>query len=79
MTVGVVALNVRRLMYQSLIWATVLGNEARRLAAALDAKDMKRAADALVDRVRRNAKFSRDLFRGMVRVHEPQAVELAGA
>jgi len=39
-------------MYQSLIWATVLGNEARGLAAALDAQDMERAANALVDRVR---------------------------
>jgi len=52
MTVGVLALNVRRLMYQSLIWPAVLGNEARRLAAALDAQDMERAANALVDRVR---------------------------
>ena len=77
MTAGVLALNVRRLMYQSLIWAAVLGNEARRLAAALDAQDMERAANALVDRARRNSQLGRDLLRGVVRVDQPQAVELA--
>jgi len=69
--------NVRRLMYQSLIGATVLGNDARRLSAAGNAKDCKRLADALVDGVRRNAELDRDLFGRKQLVDEPQAVKLA--
>jgi len=59
----VVALNVRRLMYQPLIWAGVLGNDARGLAAALDAKDVQGTANALVDGVRRDCELAGDLFR----------------
>jgi len=46
------ALNVRRLMYQSLIWAAVLSDDARCLTAALDSKDVERSSHALVDGVR---------------------------
>ena len=46
------ALNVRRLMYQSLIWAAVLSDDARCLTAALDSKDVERSSDALIDGVR---------------------------
>ena len=49
---SLVRLNVRRLMYQSLIWSAVLRDEARRLGAALDAEDLERLADALIDGVR---------------------------
>jgi hypothetical protein len=44
--------NVRRLMYQSLIWWSVLVDQARRLAAAVNTKDLKRLPDALVYGVR---------------------------
>jgi len=44
-----VELNIRRLMYQPLIWAAVLGDEASGLATALHAEDVQRAANALVD------------------------------
>ena len=37
-------LNVRRLMYQTLIWPAVLGDDARGLGASFDAKKRRRAA-----------------------------------
>ena len=46
------ALNVRRLMYQPLIWPELLRNQARRLRTPLDAEDVERAANALINRVR---------------------------
>ena len=57
-----VALNVRRLMYQSLIWAGTLGNDARGLAAALHAKDVQRPPNALVHGVRRDVELARNLL-----------------
>jgi hypothetical protein len=66
-------------MYQTLIWAAVLGDDARGLAAALDSKDVKRAADALVDGMRRDIKFGRDFLGRQVLVDQPQAIELARA
>ncbi len=42
-------LNVRRLMYQSLIWSAVLGNQARGLGPPLDAQHLQGAADSLID------------------------------
>jgi hypothetical protein len=39
-------------MYQTLIWAAVAGDEAGGVGAALDPKDLERAADALVDGMR---------------------------
>src|SRR2546423_14399380 len=42
-------LNVRRLMYQSLIWSAVLGNKARCLGAAFDAERRQRLTHTLVD------------------------------
>jgi hypothetical protein len=66
-------------MYQTLIWAAVLGNDARRLAPALDAEDVERAADALVDGVRRDMKFGRDFLGRKMLVDQPQAIELARA
>ena len=49
---GCAALNVRRLMYQSLIWAVHLRDEARGLGAAFDTQRVERAANSLVDRMR---------------------------
>ena len=54
--------NVRRLMYQSLIWTSLTGDETRGLAAALDAEDLERAPDALIDRMRRNSELGGDFF-----------------
>jgi hypothetical protein len=44
--------NVRRLMYQPLIWTLGLSDYASRLRTPLDAQDCQRLADALVDRMR---------------------------
>ena len=64
-------------MYQSLIWLGVLRDDARRLGSALDTQGLKRAADSLVDGVRRDIELSRNLFRGQVLVDEAEAFELA--
>jgi hypothetical protein len=65
-------------MYQSLIWAAVLGDDARGLGASFDAKDSKGLANALVDRVRRDVKLGCDFLGGQKLVDEAKAVELAG-
>jgi hypothetical protein len=66
--------NVRRLMYQPLIWPFRLGNDARRLGAALDSEDGERLADTLVDRVRRDVELRRDFLGAKMLVDEEQAV-----
>jgi hypothetical protein len=76
---GTAALNVRRLMYQPLIWLAALRHEASGLGAALDAKDLEGLADSLVDRVRGDPELGRDLFRRQMLVDEAQTVELAGS
>jgi hypothetical protein len=64
--------DVRRLMYQTLIW----GEQARRrgdargLRPALDAEVVEGLADSLVDGVRGNAELDRDLFRRQVLIDE---------
>jgi hypothetical protein len=63
-------------MYQTLIWPSVLGHDARRLGAALDAEDLEGLADALVDGVRRNVQLGGDFLGREMLVHEAQAVEL---
>ncbi|MEO7751346.1 MAG: hypothetical protein ABIS09_08505, partial [Sphingomicrobium sp.] len=70
-------LNMRRLMYQLLIWPGVLVNDARRLRAAFDAEHVKRLADTLVDGMRRNSKLGRNLLGQEVLVDEPKAIELS--
>jgi hypothetical protein len=71
--------NVRRLMYQSLIWFLVAADDARRLGATLDAEDGKRLADALVHRVRRDTELGGDFLGRKVLVDEQKAVELSRA
>jgi hypothetical protein len=73
------SLNVRRLMYQSLIWPTVHGNETRRLGTALDAKNLQRLADALIDGMRRNIELVRDFLGRQMFVNQAQAIELSGS
>ena len=58
-----VSLNVRRLMYQPLIWAGRLRDHPRGLRAALDAEDMQGATHPLVDRVRGDAELLGDFLR----------------
>ena len=54
--------NVRRLMYQSLIWAALLRDDASCLGAAFNAKDSKRLADALIHGVWRDMKLGSNFF-----------------
>jgi hypothetical protein len=70
--------NVRWLMYQTLIWAAGLRNDARRLCPPGNAKDGKGLADPLVDGVRGNVELCRDLLRRQELVDEDEAVDLAG-
>jgi hypothetical protein len=49
-------------MYQSLIWPAVLRHDARSLGTAVDAEDLKGLADALIDRVVRDAKLDRNFL-----------------
>jgi hypothetical protein len=65
-------------MYQSLIWALSLRDDARRLGPPLDAEDCQRLANALIDGVRRNVKLGGDFLRVEVLIDEEQAVELSG-
>jgi hypothetical protein len=70
--------NVRRLMYQSLIWAGMLRDYARRLRSPLDSEGVQRLTNALVDRVGRNPELGGDLLGAQVLIDEPEAVELPG-
>src|SRR4051812_30236869 len=66
-------------MYQSLIWPTVLRDEARRLGTPFDAEDLQRLADSLVDGVWRDFELGGDLLGRPMLVDEAKAVELTGA
>jgi hypothetical protein len=68
--------NVRRLMYQSLIWPGMQGDDPRRLRSALDSQDVQGLADALVDGVRGDPELRRNLLRAQMLVDEAQAIEL---
>jgi hypothetical protein len=70
-------LNVRRLMYQSLIWPVVLGDDAGGLRTAFDTQCRKRLADALIHRMRRDPKLGRNLFGTKMLVDQTQAIELS--
>jgi hypothetical protein len=72
-------LNVRRLMYQSLIWSADLRHESRGLGAAVDAQDLQGAAEPLVDGVRRDVELDRDFLGRHVLVDQTQTIELARA
>jgi hypothetical protein len=64
-------------MYQPLIFARVLSDDARCLRATFDSEGLERLADSLVDGVRRDPQLGRDFLRREVLVDQPQAVELA--
>jgi hypothetical protein len=69
--------NVRRLMYQSLIWPFVLGDDARRLSAALNTQNRQGLANPLIDGVRRDVKLARNFLGRQMLVDEAKAIELA--
>lgn len=90
------SVDVRRLMYQSLIWLsgrlrTGIGSgckplraietvdQACRFAAAGYAQPADRAAHALIDGMRGDAKLGRDLLRVEMPVDEAQNLELSAA
>jgi len=77
--VSCIGLNVRRLMYQSLIWALVLGDDPSRLRASLDPENCERLTDPLVHRVRRNVKLGGDFLGRQESVNEAQAIKLGGS
>src|SRR5215218_4729640 len=76
MGLGTAALNVRRLMYQSLIWPVHLRDQPRSLRPALDAEHVQGTADALIDSMGGNAELDRNLFGRPMLVDQQQAVEL---
>jgi hypothetical protein len=79
MAQGFAALNVRRLMYQSLIWPAHLRDHPRRLRPAFHAKHVQGAANSLIDRVRGNTEFDCDFLGGQMLVDEQQAIKLTFA
>src|SRR4029077_20711117 len=69
-------LNVRRLMYQTLIWPAVLRDEAGSLGSPLNGERVQGLANALIDRVVRDVEFGRDFFGRQMLVAQAQAIEL---
>jgi hypothetical protein len=76
-TSGTVRLNVRRLMYQTLIWPAELRDDARGLGAAVNTEDMKRLSNPLVDGVRRYPELCGDFLGTQMLIDKAQAIELA--
>src|SRR5690242_19079615 len=54
--------NVRRLMYQSLIWSGILSDDPRCMLAGVDAEGGERLPDPLVDGVRRHPELGRNFL-----------------
>ncbi|HEU4876256.1 MAG TPA: hypothetical protein VFT07_00230 [Sphingomicrobium sp.] len=64
---GRTAVDIRRLMYQPLIWLLAFGGRGQRhdprcFAALFDAQNLQRLANPLVDRMGGNAKVERDFL-----------------
>jgi hypothetical protein len=74
---GRFALNVRRLMYQSLIWAVHPSYQSRSLRTSLDAQDVERTSDSLVNRMRGNPEFNGDFLGRKMLIDQKQRVELS--
>jgi hypothetical protein len=73
------ALNVRRLMYQSLIWRTVTSDEPCRVLASIHSQDLKGLPNPLIDRVMRNPELCGDFLGIEMLVNEMKTVELSPA
>ena len=73
--------DVRRLMYQALIWGAFVSrgrrHDPRRFTASLDAQRMNGLTNPLVDSVRRNAKAERDFLRRQMLVDQGEALALS--
>jgi len=69
-------LNVRRLMYQTLIWRAVPRDDARGLGPAFDTEGLESQANSLIDGMRRDVKFGRDFFRREMLVDKQEAIQL---
>jgi hypothetical protein len=76
---GNAAVDVRRLMYQSLIWISVMRDDSSGVLAPAYAKDVQRLADALIDGVRRDLELGGDFLGRQMLIDEPEAVELPRA
>ena len=63
-------------MYQSLIWRMEPCHQPRGLRPPLDAEDVKRPPNSLVDRMRRNAELDGDFFRREMLIDQQQGIEL---
>jgi hypothetical protein len=72
-------LNVRRLMYQSLIWSRILTNDPRRLRTAFNLEDSQGLADPLIDGVGGNAELGSNFLGAEMLVDEAETIELAGS
>jgi hypothetical protein len=64
-------LNVRRLMYQPLIWLRVVRDDAGGLLAPAYAEDVERLPDPLIDGMRRDVELGRDFLGRQMLVDEP--------
>ena len=75
--------DVRRLMYQSLIcrisWRQSRSDHPRGLTPALDAKLFERAADPLVDGVRADSQPRRNFLAAVVKVDQQKSFDLTRA
>ena len=74
------AVDVRRLMYQSLICSgeeARLGDHPCRFAAPLDAEDVERLADALIDGVRRDQQAGGDFLGRQMLENQPETFQLS--
>jgi hypothetical protein len=73
---GALRLNVRRLMYQPLIWLAVLRDDAGGMLPPRNAEHVQCLADTLIHGVRRDSELDRNLLGGEMLVDEAQAIEL---
>ena len=71
-----VDLNVRRLMYQSLIWLVVASDEACCVGPTFNPQGLERDSNALIDGVRRDVELGRNFLGGEMLVHQQKTVEL---
>jgi len=73
--------DVRRLMYQTLIYGVIHGelirDHARSIAPPLNVELFQCATDPLIDRVRADAQFGCDFLAAIVAINQQQTLDLA--
>lgn len=72
----ILRVNVRRLMYQTLIWLAVLRDDPHSLRTAFDAQNVKHLPEPLIHSVRRNVELCRDFLRIEMLIDQSKAIEL---